>query len=82
MIAILLSIPIISPLSPFTAWAPLIIVIGISMTREAYEDYQRYKTDKRMNYKSFTRVIRNGRLMDDVKWSEVIVGDICFVRED
>jgi len=33
IIAILLSIKVISPLNPLTAWAPLIIVIAISMIR-------------------------------------------------
>lgn len=33
IIAILQSIPIISPLSPVTAWAPLIVVLAISMLR-------------------------------------------------
>lgn len=46
IIAILQTIPIISPLSPVTAWVPLIVVLGISMIREGYEDYQRYKSDK------------------------------------
>jgi hypothetical protein len=32
-IAILQSIPVISPLGPLTAWAPLIVVLGISMLR-------------------------------------------------
>lgn len=34
VIAILQSIPAISPLGPLTAWAPLIVVLGISMMRE------------------------------------------------
>ena len=34
VIAILQTIPAISPLSPLTAWAPLIVVLGISMIRE------------------------------------------------
>lgn len=34
IISILMSISIISPINPLTAWAPLIIVIGISMIRE------------------------------------------------
>lgn len=34
VIAVLQTIPIISPLTPFTAWAPLIIVLGISLIRE------------------------------------------------
>lgn len=34
VIGILQSIPEISPLGPLTAWAPLIVVLGISMIRE------------------------------------------------
>ena len=34
LIAILQTIPIISPLDPFTAWIPIIVVIAISMFRE------------------------------------------------
>jgi|JI10StandDraft_1071094.scaffolds.fasta_scaffold44419_3 hypothetical protein len=33
LIAILQTIPIISPLSPATAWAPLVVVLAISMIR-------------------------------------------------
>jgi len=43
------SIPLISPLTPFSAVAPLIFVIALSMLREGYEDYQRYKSDKDSN---------------------------------
>ena len=46
VIAILQSIPMISPLTPLTAWAPLAVVLAISMIREGYEDFQRYKSDK------------------------------------
>lgn len=33
IVSILLSIKIISPINPLTAWSPLLIVIGISMIR-------------------------------------------------
>ena len=45
-IAILQSIPAISPLNPLTAIFPLMFVLFISMAREGYEDFQRYKSDK------------------------------------
>jgi hypothetical protein len=45
-IAILQTIPIISPLTSVTAWIPLSVVMTISILREGYEDYQRYKSDK------------------------------------
>lgn len=40
--AIIQSIPNISPISPFTAIAPLILVLIIAMIKEAIEDYVRY----------------------------------------
>lgn len=49
IIAILQSIPEISPLTPVTAIIPLVFVLGISMIREGLEDYFRYKSDKETN---------------------------------
>ncbi len=36
MIAILQTIPQISPLNPASAWAPFIVVLAISIVREGY----------------------------------------------
>jgi hypothetical protein len=44
-IAILQSIKAISPLNPVTAILPLIFVLGVSMLREGFEDYGRFKSD-------------------------------------
>lgn len=62
MIAILQCIPIISPLSPYSAIvnffsllffkAPLVFVVSLSMVREGYEDYIRHKSDEEMNSSS------------------------------
>lgn len=60
LIAILQTIEVISPLNPLTAWAPLVVVLGISMIREGWEDYQRYKSDKEMNHETITKVRRDG----------------------
>jgi len=46
VIAIIQSIPEISPLTPVTAIAPLVFVLAVSMIREGVEDYIRYKADK------------------------------------
>jgi len=45
IVAVLQSLPSISPLSPFTAIAPLIFVITVSMVREGLEDLARHKSD-------------------------------------
>jgi phospholipid-transporting ATPase len=48
-IAIIQSIKILSPLNPFSAIAPLIFVLGLSMVREGYEDYYRHESDNEVN---------------------------------
>jgi len=59
IMAVLQSIPSISPLSPFTAIVPLVFVVCISMTREGIEDYFRNKADKEANGTP-TQVLRDG----------------------
>lgn len=83
IIAILQTIPIIAPLGPLIAWAPLIVVLAISMIREGtirfkagYEDFQRYKSDTEVNYEEKTHVMRNGKF-EEVNWGQVVIGDIC-----
>ena len=77
--AILQSIPEISPLDPITGWAPLIIVLGISLTREGIEDYFRHTSDIEMN-SSPCKVYFQGKFIHK-KWAEIIVGDIVLVEE-
>ena len=77
--AILQTIPQISPLTPATAWIPLIIVLGLSMVREGIEDYNRHKSDLELN-SMICSVYREGKFQK-VQWADVIVGDICLVEE-
>lgn len=46
LVTILQSIPAISPLNPMTAIFPLLFVLFLSMSREGYEDYNKYESDK------------------------------------
>ena len=48
-IAVLTGIPEISPFTPITSILPLAFVVVVSMVREGYEDYQRYKSDREVN---------------------------------
>ena len=74
------SIPYISPLNPLTAILPLFFVVGISMTREGFEDYFRNKSDKKAN-STPTKALRNGKFAE-IRADEVIVGDIVLVKND
>ncbi len=44
----------------------------------AYEDYNRYKTDRQVNDEYETSVFR-GDKVERIKWKDVVVGDICKV---
>jgi phospholipid-transporting ATPase len=78
--AILQSIPQISPLQPFTAIAPLVFVLGVSMIRDGFEDYLRYKSDREIN-NSPTTVYKQGSLQE-IKFESIRVGDLVLVKKD
>ena len=67
--AILNCIPQISPISPITAILPLIIVLAVSLIREAIEDCQRASLDRQQNNEPTLAYINN-------RWTETISGDL------
>lgn len=78
--AILQSIPIISPLSPLSAVLPLIFVLTLSMAREGFEDYKRWKSDKKSN-SSLTHIYKEKNL-NNIAWSMIHPGDIIKVYSE
>jgi phospholipid-translocating P-type ATPase (flippase) len=79
IVAIMQSIPAISPLNPISAIAPLIFVVSLSMIREAFEDLSRYKADLETN-STKTKKYRDGRWYD-VEWKDLYVGDIVKIDD-
>ena len=78
-VAVLQSIPAISPLQPFSAIAPFVLVIGVSMIREGIEDYRRYRADREVNS---VPILRYGTQFEEVPALKIEVGDIVMVRKD
>jgi phospholipid-transporting ATPase len=77
--AVLQSLPYVSPLSPLTAILPLIFVLGVTMIREAYEDYNRYKNDTKLN-ETKCSVFDMGQWIEST-WADIHVGDYIRVTE-
>jgi len=77
-IVAVLSCTEMSPVSPVTTIGPLVLVIGLSVAKEAYEDYKRYRADQELN-SSFVSTFRNGDYTQ-IKWRELKVGEIVKVR--
>ncbi|CAK90837.1 unnamed protein product (macronuclear) [Paramecium tetraurelia] len=79
-IAIIQSFPIISPLNPISAIAPLVFVLGLSMIREAMEDISRHKSDNEVNAMECTKIVNNKQVK--TTWADVKVGDIMYISEN
>lgn len=42
---------LITPVNPASTWGPLIFIFAVSATKEAWDDYNRYLSDKKANEK-------------------------------
>lgn len=56
-------------------------VLFFTMLKEAYEDYQRYKSDKELNNR-VTHVVNSNNDTIQTKWSEVQAGQIIKVHKN
>ena len=79
-IAILQSIPAISPLTSITAILPLVFVLCVSMLRELIEDISRYKYDKQNNNRKVI-IFKDNQFIEDIS-ENIQVGDIVLVDEN
>ena len=79
-IAIIQSIPIISPLSPATAIAPLVFVLTVSLIREAVEDLKRRKLDNEQNSNE-VEIYKNGEWIK-IQSGKLRMGEIVRVKKD
>eukprot|EP00760_Papus_ankaliazontas_P014969 PhM_4_TR16204/c0_g1_i1/m.42219/K14802/DRS2, ATP8A; phospholipid-transporting ATPase len=75
---LIISILQIFPFSPYapTAWLPLVFVLAVNATKEAVEDYNRYRSDVRSNSCATT-------LIDGTEstWQHVHVGDTLLLKD-
>lgn len=74
------SIPLISPLKPYSAIAPLIFVLTLSMVREGFEDYKRWKSDQADN-SQLTHIYHQDGFIE-AKWKDITLGDYIKIRKD
>lgn len=76
------SVTKISPLNPITTFLPLVLVIGVSLIKEAFEDVKRHKADNVENNR-LTEVYDPGaQEFVPRKWCDVKVGDVVRVVKD
>jgi P-type E1-E2 ATPase len=59
---------------------PLLCIVLLTMIKDGYEDYKRYKSDQEENNKEAS-VFRDGRFTA-TKWKDIKVGDVVRVEKD
>ncbi|KAL0905958.1 hypothetical protein M5K25_024411 [Dendrobium thyrsiflorum] len=76
-----LSITPISPFTPASMIAPLTFVVGLSMAKEALEDWQRFMQDVKVNGRKFS--IHKGEGQFGYRnCQKILVGDVVKVEKD
>ncbi|KAL6011004.1 putative phospholipid-transporting ATPase 9 [Asimina triloba] len=81
LIAGCLALTPLGPYSAISALLPLIVVIGISMLKEAIEDWRRKTQDMEMNNRK-TKVHRGNGSFESTEWKNLKVGDVVKVERD
>lgn len=95
VVAILQMIPGLSTTGTYTTLVPLLIFVGISMGKEGFDDWRRYRLDKEENNR-YAWVLRPGQLpvtdgasmasgahdWVEIKWQDIRVGDVIKLERD
>lgn len=79
-IAILQLFAELTPVNPLSTWIPLLLIFAISATREAIDDYRRWREDKKANGRPYT-VYRKG-LAVNLTSQDILVGDIVYLVDN
>ncbi|TXG55114.1 hypothetical protein EZV62_020370 [Acer yangbiense] len=71
---------LITPVNPASTWGPLIFIFAVSASKEAWDDYNRYLSDKKANEKEVW-VVKKG-VKKHMQAQDIQVGNIVWLREN
>ena len=69
----------INPVDSWTTVVPLSILIGLTLCKDAYNDYNRAKDDRKTNSTAYT--CWNGVKFEDTMCEKLLVGNIVLINE-
>ncbi|KAG0492102.1 hypothetical protein HPP92_005500 [Vanilla planifolia] len=81
LLAAILSLTPIAPFSAVSMIAPLAFVVGLSMAKEAMEDWKRFMQDMKVNSRKVHTHKGDGNF-GQKQWLKVQVGDVVRVEKD
>ncbi|KAG6422236.1 hypothetical protein SASPL_118801 [Salvia splendens] len=71
---------LITPVNPASTWGPLIFIFAVSASKEAWDDYNRYLSDKKANEKEVW-IVRQG-IRKLIQAQDICLGNIVWLREN
>ncbi|OVA12384.1 Cation-transporting P-type ATPase [Macleaya cordata] len=81
LLAAVLSATSLAPFSAPSVIAPLVFVVGVSMLKEAVEDWHRFTQDLEVNSRTVKVHVGNGIFVDK-PWKTLSVGDVVKVEKN
>ncbi|PKA56458.1 Putative phospholipid-transporting ATPase 4 [Apostasia shenzhenica] len=81
LLAAVLSLTPITPFTPVSMIAPLAFVVGLSMAKEALEDWKRFMQDMEVNLRKVSVYKEEGHF-GYKSWQKIGVGDVVKVERD
>ncbi|XP_058070915.1 probable phospholipid-transporting ATPase 5 [Magnolia sinica] len=81
LLAAALSTTSVGPFLPMSVIAPLVFVVGLSMAKEAMEDWHRFVQDLKVNSRTVKVHVGNGDFKDK-PWKGLHVGDVVKVMKN
>ncbi|XP_061582226.1 phospholipid-transporting ATPase VB [Cololabis saira] len=77
-LAILNFIPVVNAFQPEVALIPICVILALTALKDAWEDFRRYQSDRKLNNTPCFIYSRREKQFVDRRWKDVRVGD--FVR--
>ena len=74
LVMIISLVPNVSPITPLSAVVPLVLILGVAMIKDGYEDFKRHVADQKDNSGLVTTMVKGS--WKDIPSSELQVGDI------
>ncbi|KAG6425845.1 hypothetical protein SASPL_110050 [Salvia splendens] len=81
LLAAALSLTPVTPFAPLSVIAPLVFVVGLSMAKEAMEDWRRFVQDMKVNLRKAS-VHKQDGTFGPMPWMKIRVGDVVKVEKD
>ncbi|KAM1123095.1 hypothetical protein ACFX13_004612 [Malus domestica] len=81
LLAAVLSVTSLAPFQPISLIAPLVFVVGVSMIKEAVEDWHRFLQDLNVNSRTVKVHVGDGEFIEK-PWQGLCVGDVVKVNKN